>query len=96
MKKLQLKKEIVQDLDMLKIRGGDDTTTTRTIIGDSGGTNCGSCGGVCPTENRATACQKSCAFKCDEVQPQLTIEMYDCQSQACPTNPVSRLVVCNE
>ena len=41
MKKLQLKKEIVQDLDMLKIRGGDDTTTTRTIIGDSGGTNCG-------------------------------------------------------
>ena len=24
MKKLQLKKEIVQDLDMLKIRGGDD------------------------------------------------------------------------
>ena len=25
MKKLQLKKEIVQDLDMLKIRGGDDT-----------------------------------------------------------------------
>lgn len=89
MKKLQLKKEIVQDLDMLKIRGGDDTTTTRTIIGDSGGTNCGSCGGVCPTENRATACQKSCAFKCDEVQPQLTIEIYDCQSQACPTNPVS-------
>ena len=87
MKKLQLKKEIVQDLDMLKIRGGDDTTTTRTIIGDSG---------VCPTENRATACQKSCAFKCDEVQPQLTIEIYDCQSQACPTNPVSRLVVCNE
>lgn len=42
MKKLQLKKEIVQDLDMLKIRGGDDTTT-RTITGDSGGTNCGSC-----------------------------------------------------
>jgi hypothetical protein len=38
MKKLQLKKEIVQDLDMLKIRGGDDTTT-RTITGDSGGTN---------------------------------------------------------
>ena len=31
MKKLQLKKEIVQDLDMLKIRGGDDTTTTRTV-----------------------------------------------------------------
>ena len=35
MKKLQLKKEIVQDLDMLKIRGGDNTTT-RTITGDSG------------------------------------------------------------
>lgn len=50
MKKLQLKKEIVQDLDMLKIRGGDDTTT-RTITGDSGGTNCGSCRHPCPTRD---------------------------------------------
>lgn len=95
MKKLQLKKEIVQDLDMLKIRGGDDTTT-RTITGDSGGTNCGSCGGLCPSRDVATICQKSCVVKCDGAQPLLTIEIYDCQSQMCPTNPVSRLVVCND
>ena len=32
MKKLRLKKEIIQNLDMLKIRGGDNTATC-TVIG---------------------------------------------------------------
>ena len=51
MKKLRLKKEIIQNLDMLKIRGGDNTATC-TVIGDSGGTNCGSCT-TCPTRQIA-------------------------------------------
>ena len=62
MKKLRLKKEIIQNLDMLKIRGGDNTATC-TVIGDSGGTNCGSCT-TCPT--RQIVCptrQEDCPTK---------------------------------
>ena len=82
MKKLQLKKEIVQDLDMLKIRGGDDTTT-RTITGDSGGTNCGSCRHPCPTRDRLCPTQKdSCAGNnCDTLTDPITENSISGKSQ---------------
>ena len=92
MKKLILKKDVIARLsnnEANQLKGGSD------YVCQSAGTMCHTCR-PCLSNDVATICQKSCVVKCDGEQPKLTIEIYDCQSQACPTNPVSRLVVCNE
>lgn len=82
MKKLQLKKDVIQNLDMQKLRGGGDTDVPTIIIGDSGGTNCGTCG-VCPTK-RVTcfSCQKSCVGNtCDTLTDPITDNSISGKSQ---------------
>lgn len=60
MTKLQLKKEVIQNLDASKLLGGGDT-----ITGDSGGTNCNSCRLPCPTRYICpTDIPRSCDTNC--------------------------------
>lgn len=77
MKKLQLKKDVIERLDnkMKFVKGGGDTT----VYGDSGGTLCASCNG-CVTKTCQTFCEK-----CPEPTPIETkddlksVPMIDCE-----------------
>mgnify|MGYP001064470567 CR=1 FL=1 len=58
MKKLTLKKEVIERLDASRltsiIGGGNGDPDTTTVIGDSGGTNCKSHCDFCPQPTVAT------------------------------------------